>query len=216
MPARTPERAGTHPETGGRTVPADGVQAPPGDEPGTPAATESEQRSTDTGAAPADPPAGTEGSATHPEPRSGPAPADRNQADSGSSPAAPEVEAESAPAPAATVTQLHVAVTENSTVPVEITVHPMVAAYKADVAKLGKAGTRQGLQVIEMAEKLVSSATSPAAAANLSKELTRMMDALEESSNDALVSQDPSLIIRDRTLAKLRAIQDAGVSEATA
>ena len=117
---------------------------------------------------------------------------------------------------AATVTQLHVAVTEDSTVPVKVTVHPMVAAYKADVERFGKAGTRQGLQVIEMAEKLVSSATSPAAAANLSKELQRLMDALEESSNDALVSQDPSLIIRDRTLVKLRAIQAAGAAEATA
>lgn len=116
------------------------------------------------------------------------------------------------PEPEATVTQLHLSVTENSTVPVKVTVHPMVAAYKADVAKLGKAGSRQGLQVIEMAEKLVSSATSPAAAANLSKELHRLMDALEESSNDALVSQDPSLIIRDRTLAKLREIQAAGAA----
>lgn len=115
-----------------------------------------------------------------------------------------------------TVTQLHVAVTEDSTMPVKIVVHPMVAAYKADVAKLGKAGSRQGLQVIEMAEKLVSSATSPAAAANLSKELHRLMDALEAGSNDALVSQDPSLIIRDRTLEKLRAIQAAGVVEALA
>lgn len=150
VPARTPERAGTHPGT--------------------------EQRSTDTGDAPAASPAGTEG--------------------------------------AATVTQLHVAVTENSTVPVEIKVHPMVAAYKADVAKLGKANDRQGLQVIEMAEKLVSSATSPAAAANLSKELERLMTALQESSNDALVSQDPSLIIRERTLAKLRAIQDAAEASA--
>lgn len=116
--------------------------------------------------------------------------------------------------PPANVTQLHVAITENSTVPVEIKVHPMVAAYKADVAKLGKANDRQGLQVIEMAEKLVSSATSPAAAANLSKELERLMTALQESSNDALVSQDPSLIIRERTLAKLRAIQDAAEASA--
>lgn len=147
MPARTPERAGTHPDPG--------VSDPTG--------------------------AASDGTAAAP-----------------------------AEAPAATVTQLHLSVTEDSTVPVKVTVHPMVAAYKADVAKLGKAGSRQGLQVIEMAEKLVSSATSPAAAANLSKELHRLMDALEESSNDALVSQDPSLIIRDRTLAKLREIQAAG------
>lgn len=120
---------------------------------------------------------------------------------------------EAEPTPAQ-VTQLHVAITEDSTVPVKIVVHPMVAAYKADVAKLGKANDRQGLQVIEMAEKLVSSATSPAAAANLSKELQRLMDALEESSNDALVNQDPSLIIRDRTLAKLREIQEASAASA--
>lgn len=107
----------------------------------------------------------------------------------------------------ATVTQLHIAVTEDSTVPVKVTVHPMVAAYKADLERIGKAQSRAGLQVIEMAEKLVSSATSPAAAANLSKELERLMASVEADTVDAKVSMDPSLIIRDRTLAKLRAVE---------
>lgn len=128
----------------------------------------------------------------------------------------PETAGEAAEAPrgepgasASPVTQLHVVVTEDATVPVEIKVHPMVAAYRADLDKIGQAYTRQGLQVIELAEKLVSSATSPAAAANLSKELQRLMGELEAGTLDALVNLDPSLVIRDRTLAKLRAIEQA-------
>lgn len=109
------------------------------------------------------------------------------------------------PAPAK-VTQLHIAVTEDATVPVVLTVNPMVAAYKADLERMGQATSRQGLQVIEMAEKLVSSATSPAAAANLSKELERLMAGLEEATPVALADRDPSQMIRERTLEKLRAV----------
>lgn len=109
----------------------------------------------------------------------------------------------------ATVTQLHVTVTEDSTIPVEIRVNPMVAAYRADLERIGQATSRQGLQVIEMAEKLVSSATSPAAAANLSKELERLMSAVESTSTQAQALRDPSLVIRERTLAKLRAVESA-------
>lgn len=108
--------------------------------------------------------------------------------------------------PEATVTQLHVAVTEDSTIPVTVTVHPMVAAYKVDLARMGKAETRQGHQIVAMAEKLVSSATSPAAAANLSKELERLMASLEASAPEAQASADPSVVIRERTIAKLRAV----------
>lgn len=137
-----------------------------------------------------------------------PAPRPEEKAAGGDSTGAPEP-------PAATVTHLHVAVTEDATVPVKVTVHPMVAAYRADLDKIGQADTRQGLQVIEMAEKLVSSATSPAAAANLSKELQRLMGELEAGTLDALVNLDPSLVIRDRTLAKLRALSEPA-GEATA
>lgn len=84
--------------------------------------------------------------------------------------------------------------------------HPMVASYKADLAKMGQLGTRQGLRVIETAEKFVSSATSPAATAGLSKELDRLMEELDSQSPRALADRDPSLIIRERTLAKLRAV----------
>lgn len=106
----------------------------------------------------------------------------------------------------APVTHLHVAVTEDSTVPVTVKVHPMVARYQADLEEMGMADTRQGLQVLAMAEKLVSSATSPAAAANLSKELERLMAQLEQNTPSALAAQDPSTVIRDRTVAKLRAV----------
>ena len=112
-------------------------------------------------------------------------------------------------APAARVTQLHVAVTEDATLPVEIRVHPLVAQYRADLEAIGMAATRQGLQVIEMAEKLVSAATSPAAASGLSRELDRMMADLEQNTPSALAERDPSLVIRERTLAKLRAVQAA-------
>lgn len=108
--------------------------------------------------------------------------------------------------PQATVTQLHIAVTEDATVPVVVKVHPMVAQYKRDLERIGKAETRQGEQVLVMAEKLVSSATSPAAAANLSKELERLMASLEASAPEAQVSADPSAAIRERTIAKLRAV----------
>ena len=114
----------------------------------------------------------------------------------------------------APVAHLHVAVTEDSTVPVRVVVHPMVARYKADLEGLGLADTRQGLQVLAMAEKLVSSATSPSAAANLSKELERLMTDLEQNSPAAQAERDPSSVIRERTLAKLRAV--AGGKAATA
>lgn len=112
-------------------------------------------------------------------------------------------------APAATVTQLHVAVTEDATVPVKVTVHPMVAAYKRDLERHNRLETRQGQQILAMAEKLVSSATSPAAAANLSRELERLMAALEAGTTEAQVRVDPSVAIRERTIAKLRAVADA-------
>lgn len=113
-----------------------------------------------------------------------------------------------APKPEATVTQLHLAITENATVPVEIVVHPMVAAYKRDLERMGHRDTRQGQQITAMAEKLVSSATSPTAAANLSKELERLMAALEESApkpeDQSLLN--PAEVIRERTIAKLRSV----------
>lgn len=113
-----------------------------------------------------------------------------------------------AEAPAASVTQLHVTVTEDATVPVKIVVHPMVAQYQRDLEQMGQAGTRQGLQALAMAEKLVSSATSPAAAATISKELDRLMAALEQNTPDAQVGRDPSVAIRERTIAKLRAVAE--------
>lgn len=143
-------------------------------------------------------------------PRGGPVPDDRNQARKGSGPAAPEAESEPAPA---TVTQLHLAITEDATVPVEIKVHPMVAAYRTDLDRMGMTQTRKGQQVLTMAEKLVSSATSPAAAANLSRELERLMDALVQASPENQVLQDPSVAIRERTIAKLRAVQGGLSSE---
>jgi len=109
---------------------------------------------------------------------------------------------------AAPVTQLHVVVTEDSTVPVEIKVHPLVAAYKADLAKINQEHTRDGLQVIELAQKLVSSATSPAASAGISKELSKLMSELEQNTPAAIAERDPSLFIRERTLAKLRALDE--------
>jgi hypothetical protein len=110
---------------------------------------------------------------------------------------------------------LHLAITENATVPVEIKVHPMVAAYRTDLDRMGLTETRKGQQVLTMAEKLVSSATSPAAAANLSKELERLMDALVQASPENQVNQDPSVAIRERTIAKLRAVA-GGRTEASA
>jgi hypothetical protein len=113
-----------------------------------------------------------------------------------------------APPAAAPVTHLHVAVTEDATVPVTITVHPMVAQYRRDLERMGIAETRQGLHIIAMAEKLVSSATSASAATTVSKELERLMQAAEESTPEAQISADPSVAIRERTLAKLRALAD--------
>lgn len=128
----------------------------------------------------------------------------------GAPPASPEAGGaapEQAESASATVTQLHLAVTEDSTIPVTVKVHPMVAAYKADLERMELLETRKGQQVLTMAEKLVSSATSPAAAANLSKELERLMDALVQASPENQVLRDPSVAIRERTIAKLRAVQ---------
>lgn len=111
-----------------------------------------------------------------------------------------------APAPPATVTQLHIAVTEDATIPVTITVHPMVAQYRADLERMNIADTRQGLHIIAMAEKLVSSSTSAAAATTVSKELERLMEAAEENTPAARIGRDPSAAIRERTIAKLTAV----------
>lgn len=78
--------------------------------------------------------------------------------------------------------------------------------YREDLEALGQQGTRDGLQVLQLAEKLVSTATSPAASAGLSRELKGLMDGLEQNSPQALAERDPSLIIRQRTLDKLRAV----------
>lgn len=113
---------------------------------------------------------------------------------------------DAAPPPPAPVTQLHVAVTEDSTIPVTIVVHPMVAQYKADLERMGISETRQGLHIVAMAEKLVSSATSASAATAVSKELERLMAVAEQNTPEAQVGRDPSVAIRERTLAKLRAV----------
>lgn len=84
--------------------------------------------------------------------------------------------------------------------------HPLVGKYREDLEALGQQGTRDGLQVLQLAEKLVSMATSPAASAGLSRELKGLMDGLEQNSPQALAERDPSLIIRQRTLDKLRAV----------
>lgn len=84
--------------------------------------------------------------------------------------------------------------------------HPLVGKYREDLEKLGQQGTREGLQVLQLAEKLVSSATSPAASAGLSRELKVLMDGLEQNTPAAMAERDPSLIIRERTLAKLRLV----------
>jgi hypothetical protein len=150
-----------------------------------------------------------EAAAPPPNTRGRPAPSDRNQARKGSGPAASEVEAEPAPA---TVTQLHVAVTEDSTVPVQIKVNPMVARYRADLERMGILDTRQGLHILEMAEKLVSSSTSASAATNVSRELERLMAAAEQDSPEARVGRDPSVAIRERTIAKLQALSDTSTT----
>lgn len=84
--------------------------------------------------------------------------------------------------------------------------HPLVVKYREDLEKLGQQSTREGLQVLQLAEKLVSSATSPAASAGLSRELKALMDGLEQNTPAAMAERDPSLIIRERTLAKLRLV----------
>lgn len=120
--------------------------------------------------------------------------------------AAPVAEDQPAPDAEGTVTQLHIAVTQDSTIPVAITVHPMVAQYRADLERMKIADTRQGLHIIAMAEKLVSSSTSAAAATTVSKELERLMDAAEENTPAARIGRDPSAAIRERTIAKLTAV----------
>ena len=88
------------------------------------------------------------------------------------------------------------------TVPVQIKPHPMVEAYRADLEKLGALQSREGQKVLEMAGKLVSSAASPAASANLSKELDRLMAELEAKAQPQ-GETDAFNVIRERTLRKL-------------
>jgi hypothetical protein len=115
-------------------------------------------------------------------------------------------------APGGTVTQLHVAITEDATVPVQIKVNPMVARYRSDLERMGILDTRQGLHILEMAEKLVSSSTSASAATNVSRELERLMAAAEQDSPEARVGRDPSVAIRERTIAKLQALSDTNAT----
>ena len=89
-----------------------------------------------------------------------------------------------------------------STVPVPIKPHPMVEAYRMDLEKLGALQSREGQKVLEMAGKLVSSAASPAASANLSKELDRLMAELEAKAQPQ-GETDAFNVIRERTLRKL-------------
>jgi hypothetical protein len=105
-----------------------------------------------------------------------------------------------------------VAITEDSTVPVQIKVNPMVARYRADLERMGILDTRQGLHILEMAEKLVSSSTSASAATNVSRELERLMAAAEQDSPEARVGRDPSVAIRERTIAKLQALSDTSAT----
>lgn len=141
----------------------------------------------------------------HPAP-AGPAPALAGGAgDPASGPGEP------APGPAVRTETVTVAYTEDGSPTVPLKVHPLVARYKADLAKINQLDTRDGLEVIQLAERLVSSATSPAAAASLSRELKARIDDLERSTPEALAGRDPSLAIRERTLAKLRGVQYAGV-----
>jgi len=78
----------------------------------------------------------------------------------------------------------------------------MVEAYRADLEKLGALQSREGQKVLEMAGKLVSSAASPAASANLSKELDRLMAELEAKAQPQ-GETDAFNVIRERTLRKL-------------
>ena len=88
-------------------------------------------------------------------------------------------------------------------VPVPLVKHPMVEAYRADLTKLGVLDTRDGQKILEMAAKLVSAAASPAASANLSKELDRLMLDLEAKAQPATGETDAFNVIRERTLRKL-------------
>jgi len=86
--------------------------------------------------------------------------------------------------------------------PVTLVEHAMVTAYKVELEQMGQLGSRQGQKIMAMAEKLVSAATSPTAAANLSKELDRLMDDLHKAQG-AQSHQDGFSVIRQRTLHKL-------------
>lgn len=78
----------------------------------------------------------------------------------------------------------------------------MVEAYRRDLAKLGALETREGQKVLEMAVKLTSASASPAASANLSKELDRLMADLEAKAQPE-GETDAFNVIRERTLRKL-------------
>jgi hypothetical protein len=78
----------------------------------------------------------------------------------------------------------------------------MVEAYRTDLQKLGALESRDGQKVLEMATKLTSSAASPAASANLSKELDRLMGDLEAKTQPQ-AETDAFNVIRERTLRKL-------------
>ena len=88
------------------------------------------------------------------------------------------------------------------TLPVPFKPHPMVEAYRADLVKLGQLESRDGQKILEMATKLTSASASPAASANLSKELDRLMGDLEAKAQPQ-GETDPFNVIRERTLRKL-------------
>jgi hypothetical protein len=130
-----------------------------------------------------------------------------------SGPAVPVAEARPAPAPAPAEPVIKLsehlakmAEVANPPAPEPPPEHPLVAKYRSDLEALGQASSRDGLQVLQLAEKLVSSATSPAASAGLSRELKGLMEGLEQNSPEAMAERDPSLFIRERTLAKLKAL----------
>lgn len=88
------------------------------------------------------------------------------------------------------------------TVPVTVPRHPMVEAYRRDLDELGQLGTREGEKILEMAGKLVSASSSPAASATISKELDRLMTELEAKTKP-VTETDGFNVIRERTLRKL-------------
>lgn len=88
------------------------------------------------------------------------------------------------------------------TVPIPVPKHPLVEAYRADLTALGKQDSVDGLKILEMAGKLVSASSSPAASANLSKELDRLLADLKTAAQPKGES-DPFNAIRERTLRKL-------------